>query len=127
VLQAAPSSPPPDAGGYGWFLFETLLILALVCLGAWLVIRFGVKRLYPGVGARGGPLRLVARLPLEPRRTLYIVEAGKKMFLVGTGEQGSLTNLGELDPREVEAAEAMAPAPHRSFLDLLRKKDPPKA
>ena len=122
-------SPPPPAepGGYGLFLLETLLILALVCAAAWLVIRFGVRRLYPGPGARGGPLRLVARLPLEPRRTLYIVEAGKKMFLVGSSEQGPLASLAELDPQEVEALQAVPPSPPKSFLDLLRKKDPPKA
>jgi flagellar biogenesis protein FliO len=124
VLQAAPA-PPPEAGGYGMFLFETLVILALVCVGAWLVIRFGIRRLYPGPGAQKGPLRLIARLPLEPRRTLYIVEAGKKMFLVGAGEQGPLATLGELDPNDVATPDA--PVPQRTFLDLLRKKDPPKA
>ena len=126
MLQAPPA-PPPEPGGYGMFLFETLLILALVCAGAWLLIRFGLRRHYPGPGARGGPLRLVARLPLEPRRAVYIVEAGKKMFLVGSSEQGPLQTLGELDPSDVNVADGDAPLPQKSFLDLLRKKDPPKA
>lgn len=117
----------PETGGYGLFLFETLVILALVCAGAWLVIRFGLRRLYPGVGGKSGPLRIVARLPLEPRRTLYIIEAGKKMLLVGTSEQGPLTTLAELDRDDVAAALHDAPVPQRSFLELLRKKDPPKA
>jgi flagellar biogenesis protein FliO len=123
-----PASAPPDPGGYGVFLLETLLILALVCVGAWLVIRIGVRRLYAGGAARGGPLRVVARLPLEPRRTVYIVEAAGKMLLLGASDQGPLAILAELDRDRVEAAVGQLPTPTgKTFLDLLRKKDPPKA
>ncbi len=111
---------PPETGGYGLFLFETLAILVGVCVVAWLVLRFGVKRLYaaPGTGA-GGPLRVVARLPLEPRRTVYIVEAAGKTLLVGASEAGPLTVLAELDERAVAAAVAAVPR-QRSFLEVLQ-------
>ena len=127
MWQAA-SAPPAEPGGYGLFLFETLVILALVCVAAWAFIRFGVRRLHPTGGGRRGPLRLVARLPLEPRRTLFIVEAAGKTFLVGASEHGPLTSLAELDPAEVAAAVAAgAPArvPMPSFLEFLRRKIPP--
>jgi flagellar biogenesis protein FliO len=126
-VQDATASPPPlpaEAGGYGLFLFETLLILVGVCVLAWLVLRFGVRRLYGAAGAAGAagdPLRVVARLPLEPRRTVYIVEAAGKTLLVGASEAGPLTVLAELDERAVAAAVAATPRP-RSFLEILNAK-----
>jgi flagellar biogenesis protein FliO len=125
-LQPAASdalAPPPATGGYGVFLFETLLILVAVCVVAWLVLRFGVKRLYPGAAGAtaAGPLRVLARLPLEPRRTLYIVEAAGKTLLVGAGESGPLAVLAELDEQAVAAALAAAPR-QKSFLEILQAK-----
>ena len=91
---------------------------------AWLILRFGVKRLY-GMGGAGvggnGLLRVLARLPLEPRRTVYIVEAAGKTLLVGASEAGPLTVLAELDERAVAAAVAAAPR-QRSFLEILQAK-----
>ena len=109
--------------GYGAFLLETLAILTVVCALAWLILRYGVKR----GGLRGtGPLSVVARLPLEPRRTLYVIEAPGKTLLVGVSE-GSIATLAELDPAEVASALSAAGAPGRTFMDIWRAVKPPKA
>jgi flagellar biogenesis protein FliO len=123
LVQDAATSVPADAGGYGLFLFETLCILIGVCALAWLVLRFGVKRLYgTGAGPGGnGPLRVLARLPLEPRRTVYIVDAAGKTLLVGASEAGPLTVLAELDEHAVAAAMAAVPR-QKSFLEILHAK-----
>jgi flagellar biogenesis protein FliO len=125
VQDASPPVMPAEAGSYGLFLFETLLILVGVCVLAWLVLRFGVKRLYgtgAGAGPGGnGPLRVLARLSLEPRRTVYIVDAAGKTLLVGASEAGPLTVLAELDERAVAAAVAAAPR-QKSFLEILHAK-----
>ena len=106
---------------YGTFLLQTLCVLAVVCVVAWVVLRFGVRRLH--VGGGHGPLRVVARLPLEPRRTLYIVDAAGKLYFVGTSEGGPVTLLAELDQASVEAALAAARAePRAGLLDILRRK-----
>jgi flagellar biosynthetic protein FliO len=108
---------------YGTFLLQTLIVLAVVCVLAWLVLRFGVRRLYSGGGH--GPLRVLARLPLEPRRTLYIVDAAGKTFFVGMSDGGPVTLLAELDPAAVEAALAAAQSePRPGLLDMFRR--PPK-
>jgi len=104
---------------YGAFLVETLVVLAVVCALAWLILRYGVRR--AGIGQRG-PLKVLARLPLEPRRTLYIVEAPGKMLLIGAGE-GTVSTLAELDAAEVAAALA-EPEPRRSLLDFWRSRTP---
>ncbi len=86
--------------GYGAYLLQTTLALlgvcALVVLALWLLRRRGVG------GGKG--LRVVARLTLEPRRTLYVVEAAGKFLLVGAGE-GAMATLAELDPTHARALE----------------------
>ena len=40
-------------------------------------------------------MRVVGRLALEPRRSIYLVEVGGKCFMVGVGD-GPMTMLGEV-------------------------------
>jgi flagellar biosynthetic protein FliO len=101
-------------GGYGEMLVGSLLVLGIVCLAAWVVVRFGVRRMWGPRG--GGVLDIIARVPLEPRRSLYVVEVGGKVLLVGTSEMG-LNVLSELDRDAVK----VEPRPSaRSFADALR-------
>jgi flagellar protein FliO/FliZ len=106
---------------YGAFLLQTLLVLAVVCIVAWAVLRFGVRRLH--LGGAHGPLRIVARLPLEARRSLYIVDAAGKLLLIGVSEGGPMAVLAELDPAAVEQALAAAASePRAGWLELLRRR-----
>jgi flagellar biosynthetic protein FliO len=41
-------------------------------------------------------MRVVGRLALEPRRSIYLVEIGGRCFMVGVGD-GPMTMLGEVD------------------------------
>jgi len=123
---AAPEDVP---GGYGELLLTSLLVLVAVCVLAWGVIKFGLRRLYPSAraGAGGGPIKVLARLPLEPRQTLYIVEVGGKTLLVGSGDR-PVNVIAELDADAVTEAVAAAPRP-RSFADVLRRvtgREPPQ-
>jgi flagellar biosynthetic protein FliO len=106
---------------YGAFLLQTLLVLAVVCIVAWVVLRFGVRRLH--LGGAHGPLRIVARLPLEARRSLYIVDAAGKLLLIGVSEGGPMAVLAELDAAAVEQALAAgASEPRAGWLELLRRR-----
>jgi flagellar biogenesis protein FliO len=82
---------------YGLMLLRVLMALAGVCLLAYLVLRYVGRRVQAGSGGPG-PLRLVARLHLEPRRAVYVVEAAGRCFLLGSGESGPPAMLAELDP-----------------------------
>jgi flagellar protein FliO/FliZ len=102
--------------GYGEMLVGSLLVLGLVCVAAWLIVRFGARRMW---GPRGSSvLDVVARVPLEPRRSLYVVEVGGKTLLVGTSEMG-LTVLSELDGERIKADASARPAA-RSFAEAIR-------
>src|SRR5262245_32069991 len=78
-----------------------MVVLVLVCVVAWLVVRFG-GRWIAGARGRARGMDVIARLPLEPRRSLYVVEVAGKTLLVGTSEMG-LSVLSELDGERVRA------------------------
>src|SRR5436190_23234375 len=95
-------APAADVGsGYGEMLVGSLLVLGLICAAAWAIVRFGGRRLWAGARG-GGVLDVVARVPLEPRRSLYVVEVAGKTLLVGTSEMG-LSVLSELDGSQLRA------------------------
>jgi flagellar biosynthetic protein FliO len=83
--------------GFGGSLAISLVSLGVVCLIAYLALKFLSRR---GVGRPNGPISVVARCPLEPRRALYVVEAAGRCFLIGVGD-GPMTMLAELGAAEV--------------------------
>jgi flagellar biosynthetic protein FliO len=86
--------------GYGLYLLQTVLALGAVCLLAYVVLRYGAKRLY-GAGPRPGKvLTLVERLPLDPRRSIYLVDVAGRQVLLGTSDQGGVTFLTEVEKKE---------------------------
>jgi flagellar protein FliO/FliZ len=100
---------------YGDLLMTSLVVLGGVCIAAFVVVRVVGRFLATG-RARGGHLMgVVARLSLEPRRSLYVVEVAGKTLLVGTSEMG-LSVLSELDAGQVRAQVAARPR----FGDLVR-------
>lgn len=82
--------------GLGSTLATSLLSLALVCLLAYVTLRW-LSRRAGGRLERGGPgpLQVLARLQLEPRRAVYLVRVGARGLLLGVGD-GPTTLLAEL-------------------------------
>lgn len=114
---SATAAQTAAGSGYGELLVGSLVVLGLVCLAAWAVVRFGLRRVW--TPRPGGVLDVVARVPLEPRRSLYVVEVGGKTLLVGTSEMG-LSVLSELDRDAVQAKIEQGRGNARSFADALR-------
>jgi len=109
---------------FTWLVLQTLLILAAVCLLAYLLLRWGMRRFQGGPAGAGSALKVLDRLPLEPRRALYVVEVGNRILLLGTSEQQT-TLLAELDEETAQLlrAEWSAPAAGRkSFREVLSEK-----
>lgn len=101
---------------YGDLLLTSLLVLGAVCVAAFVVVRLAGRLLATGRSRGAHLLAVVARLPLEPRRSLYVVEVAGKTLLVGTSEMG-LSLLSELDGGQVRAHAEDRP----SFGELVRK------
>lgn len=103
------------AASYGDLLMVSLLVLGGVCVGAFVLVRLVGRFLATGRVRGAHLLDVVARVPLEPRRSLYVVEVAGKTLLVGTSEMG-LSVLSELDGGEVRARMVERP----SFGELVR-------
>lgn len=94
---------------YGDLLVTSLIVLGAVCVAAFLVVRL-VGRFLTTARSRGADvMTVVARLPLEPRRSLYVVDVAGKTLLVGTSEMG-LSLVSELDGAAVHARAAARPS-----------------
>ena len=96
------------------YVVETLVtLLAVVALCV--VLLSALRRV--GVGKPGGPLELVARLPLEGRRAVYLVRVGKVVYVVAASET-ALAKLGELPREAVPEAATLEPL---RFSDVLKR------
>jgi flagellar biosynthetic protein FliO len=94
--------------GYGELVLTSLLVLVIVCAVAWLAVRL-LGRWMEGRRVGGG-VAVVARVPLEPRRALYVVEAAGRTLLLGSSEMG-VTLITELDGAALAAEEGAHPRP----------------
>lgn len=96
------------------YVVETLVtLLGIVALSV--VLLSALRRV--GVGKPGGPLELVARLPLEGRRAVYLVRVGKLVYVVGASESG-IAKLGEVPSDALPEAAALEPL---RFRDVLKR------
>lgn len=86
----------------GMFL-QTLVALAAVCGLAWVIFRIVLPRLQVGNSA-GNMIRVVERVGLDAKRSLFVIEVAGKYLLVGSSENG-VQLVSELDNQEAVQAE----------------------
>jgi flagellar protein FliO/FliZ len=91
----------PSLGGS---LALTFLSLGLVCLLAYFSLKWVSRR---GVGHPSGPIRVIARVSPEPKRSLFLVETAGRCFLVGASD-GGMNLLAEVDPKALHQEQAAA-------------------
>jgi flagellar protein FliO/FliZ len=101
-------------GPYASYLVQTLVTLLAVCALAFVVL-YGARRL--GVGRPRGPIELVGLLPLDARRSIYLVKVAGQVIVVGASEAG-FTKLGEMAATDLPVEER---APVTSFSDVLSR------
>lgn len=84
-------------------LFQTVVALVAVCGLAWVIFRVVLPRLQVGNSA-GNMIRVVERVGLDAKRSLFVVEVAGKYLLVGSSENG-VQLVSELDNGEAVRAE----------------------
>ncbi len=92
---------PGSTAGLGAALVQTLVALAAVCGLAWWLLRWGGRRALGHYGE--GRVKVLERVSLDPRRSLFLVKLGERVLLLGASEQ-SLTVLAELRADELDPA-----------------------
>jgi len=99
-----------------------LFIIALMLGLAWVVKKFLFGGKIPG--ASGNGVEVIAHVPLQPKRSIFIVRVPGKILVVGSAENG-LTSLGELsDQPAIEQFDAFAlgaQKPSQRFADIFKK------
>lgn len=120
-----PQQPDLNVIGDTWSLtmmvLKMCLTLGAVCVLAFLVLRYGLPRL-TGLQTQGNLVRVVTRFPLEPQKSLYIVEvAGKSLLLGVTSDRIDL--LTQLDGEQIEQLleQESAKTPRLEFSKYLRR------
>ena len=110
-------APGSDLPGLGGSLALSFVSLALVCLFAFLVLRWLGRK---GVGRSNDCVRIIGRCFLEARRSIYLIEAGGRFFLVGVGE-GPMSLLAEIDKAAILAPPAGGDKPSSTFGEVLAR------
>lgn len=125
ALAQIAGSPSPVSGGVDVtrYLLACLVIVVLMCVGAWLLMRFG-RGATSGRGAKRS-LKVVDVLSLGRKQKLCVVRAYDRTFVLGLGER-EVTLVAELDTDDDIAAQGLVEATGsaasngRSFASLLR-------
>lgn len=99
------------------YVLESLATIA-VFGGALYAATWGLRRIQ---GHRpAGPLEILAKQPLDGRRSVYLVRVGKRVLIVGATDT-SLTRLGSTSLASVEAELAESAVPPKSFRAALSR------
>jgi flagellar biogenesis protein FliO len=117
-VQVNPSTPNP-LEELSWFgeLFFLLFAIGLMC---WVAYRLWSRSSSP-------VMKVVARISLEARRSLYVVEVAGQYLLIGAGE-GGLSTLATLEATQVKEALASAARGEKPLavrlMELVKKSTP---
>ena len=120
LLQAlAPTREVTSLASYTYDYLKLILVFGLVLVFIVLVLRVWLPRMTGMRQLSSGPIRVVARYPLEPRKNLYVVQTAGCYFLVGTSDSG-VHYLTSLDASALESSlPAAAPSGPVDFGKLM--------
>ena len=85
----------------GWWMGVVGITTALAVCG-WVSI--ASRKFLPKALANAPNLRVVGRTSLSPKHSVYLLDVGGRVLLVGTGPQGAPSLLGELDGMDLPIA-----------------------
>lgn len=91
----------PAPIGWGEYARLMLVLCGILALAV-VAIRFWLPKMSMWNKSASGPIEICARLPLEPRKTLYIVKAANSYMLLASSEAG-VQHLASLSADECSA------------------------
>lgn len=103
LMQVGPLNNIGSAGAELFDYLKVIVILALLLAIVVIAARVWLPRMAGAGKAAAGPIQVIARLALEPRKSLYIIQAAGDYFLVGTSDSG-MHYLTRLDSDRAGAA-----------------------
>lgn len=104
----------------GWALFRTALVLGIVVSLIYLTLNVGLRKLLGLQQATAlGLVKVLERVPLDQKRTLFVVRAGQEVLLLGASEN-SLELITKMNAEQVALAQPL-PAAAPTLSPLLQK------
>lgn len=121
--QATKSVVEPSVPAYGSMLLNMVISLAIVCILAFVLLKWGLKRLADRQ-TEGSDIYVLSRVAIEPRRSLLVVKVASKTLLLSSSESG-ISFIQELDAQDasVFAHSSTAPKKKSFSLELLTHED----
>lgn len=116
---------PPPAMGMGELigpLAKTMLMLGVVLLIVYLTLHKGLGKLVERQNA-GKRVKVVERVVLDQKRSLFLIELDGRQMLLAAGEGGVL-HLKDVDPLSVSEPTTRGPSVGARFADALKAKLP---
>src|SRR4051812_35239 len=87
LARVAESGDTATSAGSQLMLYaEVLLALGGVLVLAYVVLRVGLPRMFGLQLSKNGPIQIVGRYPLEPKKTLYLVKMGSQLLLIAASD-----------------------------------------
>ncbi len=83
-----------ELGDSAW-ISTALLTLGLCVVGG---LALAARRFTPA--SNSPQARLIGRVGLSPKHSVYVLQVGRRVLLLGAGPQGAPTLIAELDPIE---------------------------
>jgi flagellar biogenesis protein FliO len=100
---------PPLSPARMWLDYaKTLLVLVGICLLALVAVKVLLPRLTGFVTPSSSHIHVLARYPLEPRQTLYLVRTGKTVVLLAASAE-AVHFMTTLNPEDFQDIAAPAP------------------
>ena len=104
--------------GFWGMLGQTLFSLVMVCAVLWMVSRWILPRLNAWQVERH-LIRVVDRIPLEPKKNLHVIQIGERFLLVATAEN-AVTVLSDVAPESVAEFQQHQVATAKKQLELTQ-------
>jgi len=103
ILLGVQTVPATDVNAvdFTWLFVKMLLMLGIVTISAIVILKYVVPRL--GIVRRlkkNNFFTIIARFSLDARKKLYVVEVGKRYFVIGASEH-AINMLAELKRDDV--------------------------
>lgn len=93
----------------GWW-WSTAGAASILALAGW--ASFAGRKFLPKTVANTRGVKVVGRTSLSPKHSVYLLQVGERVLIVGTGPQGAPSLLGELNTRdELTKAQPTTAAP----------------
>lgn len=121
TASGSPIDPEPVQGeSAGFLLFKTLVVLGVVVAFIYLTLNVGARKLLRLNGPGNALVKVIDRVPLDPKKSLYVVHVAGEFMLVGAAEQG-MSLLSKLDAEAVQKllTERAQAKPQSKFLERL--------